>query len=101
MPDSTEKRIREYIDDKMAQHSSQVQTLVQEEAGKLGGKIDGLKDVMNGRIKKLEIAEARRQGRESVAKTPQINWSRIVIATLGVASAAISLALFIATKVLK
>lgn len=57
-------------------------------------------DRVGDRISKLEIAEATRQGRESNSKPDNVNWTKITLAILGVASAAISLALLLAQRVI-
>lgn len=61
-------------------------------------------DKVGDRLSKLEIAEAKRQGVESVTGSNRLDASSIVkiaLAALGVASAAVSLALFIAQKVMQ
>jgi len=57
-------------------------------------------DAVSDRVSKLEVAEAKRQGRESVSKPEQVNWTKIILAIIGVASAAISLALLLAQRLL-
>lgn len=67
----------------------------------LHDKIDRLKEVMNGRMKKLEIKEARREGAESVSQTTQINWTKIVIGLITIIGGAIGLATLLAQALTK
>lgn len=67
----------------------------------LHDKIDRLKEVMNGRIKKLEIKQARREGAESVSQTTQINWTKIVIGLITIIGGAIGLATLLAQALTK
>lgn len=62
--------------------------------------IDNLKDVMNGRIKALEVAEAKRQGRESVVASAQVPWGKIILGIIGLGGAAIGLATIVAQSLI-
>lgn len=56
-------------------------------------------DKIGDRVSKLEVAEAKRQGREEYT-APPVNWTKIVLAIIGVATASIALALTVAQGVL-
>lgn len=53
---------------------------------------------MNGRVKTLELYQARQEGIQSVNRPVNINWTKIIIAIVSVATAALSLAALIVNK---
>lgn len=58
-----------------------------------------LERTMDNRVKELEIINARREGAESVNKPILVNWTKVILAVTGVASAAIGLALLLAQSI--
>lgn len=57
-------------------------------------------ETMNGRVKKLELKEAERKGRESVVKS-DYDWKTITKALIGIISTAVAIAYLYAQAVFK
>lgn len=52
-------------------------------------------------VKDLQIAEAKRQGREGPNSSNQIPWGKIILGLIGIASAAIAFAMYVAQTLIK
>lgn len=57
---------------------------------------DSLEKTMNGRVKDIELWKAREEGRASVSNSAPINWNKIILGIIGLASAALAVALVLA-----
>jgi hypothetical protein len=57
---------------------------------------DDLRKDFNGRVGKLELANARREGRESASTGAGLNVNKLMLGVIGLASAAIGLAFLLA-----
>lgn len=58
-------------------------------------------DRMNGRVKKLELNEAKREGRESLSGGADMTWRKMSFALVGILSVGMTLGLAIAQGVFK
>lgn len=58
-------------------------------------------DKMNGRVKKLELSEANRIGRESVSKLADFGWKKLAFALVGIMTTATAIALVVVKAVFK
>lgn len=67
---------------------SQVQATIQA--------VEDLRKVMNGRLSTLEVKDARREGRESASPSQSVDWTKIIIGIIGLASASIALSFLLA-----
>ncbi len=56
---------------------------------------------MNERVQKLELDQARREGRDSVMNTADLDWKKVALALVGILKTAATAALLIAQAVLK
>lgn len=56
---------------------------------------------MNGRVKKLELKEAVRQGREGLSSGGDMTWKKMSFALIGILSAGMTLGLVIAQGIFK
>lgn len=50
-----------------------------------------VKDTTN-RVSKLELDQARQEGRDSVIKTGEMNWKKIALALIGIISTSLAIA---------
>lgn len=58
-------------------------------------------ETMNGRVKTLELSEARRQGRESVSNGSDLDWKKLALQLVGILATGAAIGLAIARAVLK
>jgi tetrahydromethanopterin S-methyltransferase subunit B len=61
--------------------------------------VEDLRKIMNSRVSKLELSEARREGRESASVAQPVNWNKIILGIIGLATAAIGLAYILAQNI--
>ena len=58
-------------------------------------------NLINGRVKKLELDAARREGRDSVLNTQDLSWKKVTMQLLTILTTASAIAYLIAQYVLK
>lgn len=62
---------------------------------------EDLRKDFNGRVSKIELSEARREGRESADKGQPLSSNKVIMAIIGLASASIALAFLLAQIIAK